>query len=171
MVVTDAPRVKNGNQPYGGQTLAMPSQRHSAVAKAIRYREDPERLVGVCEHPLTVVINGFHGTHTVVRIKSGLICSCERFRRGGGACGHVLAVDERFVASASAAAPAALARIITSMVERVSADDRPKPGMLENLVLPVWDLAENTSALMLARTLVQPVGLPYDTHRRVHRSE
>jgi hypothetical protein len=84
-----------------GTTIVMPSQQYSAVAKARRYREQPERFVLVASDPLTVVINGFHANHTVVRTRSGLICSCERFRRGGGACAHVLVVEYRFLNSGS----------------------------------------------------------------------
>jgi hypothetical protein len=77
-------------------TVVMPSQRLSAVAKARRYREEPDRLRLVVHTPLTVVVIGFHGLHTVVRTAAGLICSCQRGRRVGGACAHVLAVEQRF---------------------------------------------------------------------------
>jgi SWIM zinc finger len=85
--------------PYRGPTIVMPSQQHSVVAKARRYREQPERLLLVTTDPLTVVIDGFHANHTVVRTGSGLICSCERFRSGGGPCAHVMAVEHRFLKS------------------------------------------------------------------------
>jgi hypothetical protein len=91
--------VSEASCEHKGATIVMPSQQHSAVAKARRYREQPERLLLVATDPLTVVITGFHADHTVVRTSSGLICSCERFGRGGGACAHVLVVEHRFLNS------------------------------------------------------------------------
>jgi len=75
--------------------VVMPSQRHGVLAKARRYREEPDRLLLVATEPLTVVVNGFHATHTVLSTRTGLICSCDRFRRGDE-CAHVLAVESRF---------------------------------------------------------------------------
>jgi hypothetical protein len=80
--------------------LVMPSQRHSILAKARRYREEPDRLQLVARNPLTVVIKGFHADHTVVRTGRGCICSCDRSRQDGGQCAHVLAVEQRFGATA-----------------------------------------------------------------------
>jgi hypothetical protein len=77
--------------------LVMPSQRHSIVAKARRYREETDRLQLVARDPLTVVINGFHSNHTVVGTARRFICSCERFRQDR-ACAHILAVEQRFAA-------------------------------------------------------------------------
>ena len=73
----------------------MPSERASVLAKARRYREDPDRLALIATEPLTVVVDGFHATHAVVSTSSGLICSCERFRRGDE-CAHLLAVQSRY---------------------------------------------------------------------------
>jgi hypothetical protein len=99
MVVTEASpeHIDGHGRRDRAPAIGMPSQQHSVIAKARRYREEPERLLLVASDPLTVVIDGFHGTHTVVRIRSGLICSCERFRRGGRSCAHTLAVEQRFL--------------------------------------------------------------------------
>jgi hypothetical protein len=78
------------------KTVVMTSERHSVLAKARRYRDEPDRLLILTHSPLTVAVNGFHANHTVVCTSAGFVCSCERFRRGAGACGHVLAVEQRF---------------------------------------------------------------------------
>jgi hypothetical protein len=75
MVATEALRRETPGRSENASTLVMPSERHSVVAKARQYREEPERLLLIAENPLTVVINGFHGNYTVVRTKDGLICS------------------------------------------------------------------------------------------------
>ena len=68
MVVREALRedaqVKSMEVPTA---IVMPSGRHSVLAKARRYRDEPDRLMLVADDPLTVVINGFHADHTVVR--------------------------------------------------------------------------------------------------------
>jgi nucleotide-binding universal stress UspA family protein len=136
----------------------MPSERHSVVAKARQYREQPERLLLVAENPLTVVINGFHGNYTVVRTNAGLICSCERFRRTGGPCGHVLAVEQGFVGRATSRTAAEVAELITGAVEVPTGDERSQPGLLEHVVVPIWDVTNNSAALMVARGLAQAAG-------------
>jgi nucleotide-binding universal stress UspA family protein len=158
MVVTESLLEETPRQSGDALSVAMPSQRHSVVAKARRYRDEPERLLLVTENPLTVVIDGFHGNHTVVRTNAGLICSCERFRHGGGPCGHVLAVEQRFVASPSSMSAAEVAEFITCAVEPPGSDETWKPGLLEHVAVPVWDVTENSAALMVARSLVRTVG-------------
>jgi nucleotide-binding universal stress UspA family protein len=158
MVVTEAPVRETTGPSDGAPTLLMPSQRHSVVAKAKRYREEPDRLLLVTDNPLTVVINGFHGNYTVVQTKAGLICSCERFRRAGSTCGHVLAVEQRFVDSPSSMTAAEVAEFITCASEAPAHGEASKPGLLEHVVVPVWDVTENSAALLVARSLARTAG-------------
>jgi hypothetical protein len=77
-------------QPSG---VSMPSYRHSILAKAARYRSEPERVNVLIAEPLVAVVHGLHAEHTVRQTAYGLVCSCERFRRGETPCAHVLAVE------------------------------------------------------------------------------
>jgi hypothetical protein len=87
--------------PTQRHRLVMPSSRHSVLAKAARYRSEPERVKVLSDEPLLAVVHGLHAEHTVADHGSGLICSCERFRRGEAVCAHVLAVEERRSMSAA----------------------------------------------------------------------
>jgi hypothetical protein len=106
MVVRNAPpdiataASTRGIRPEVRPRVVMPSQRYSVLAKARRYREEPDRLRVLTHEPLTVMVNGFHALHTVVSTGIGLICSCGRSRRGDE-CAHVLAVASRFCSPAS----------------------------------------------------------------------
>jgi nucleotide-binding universal stress UspA family protein len=153
-LIEQAPHTPSAPVP----SVVMPSQRHSAVAKARRYRDDPDRLLLVARHPLTVVINGFHANHTVVRTQRGLICSCERFRRGGGPCGHVLAVEQRFGSASGSTTAAEVAEVISSALVSPTGGGISKRGLLKQVVVPVWDVPGNSTALMVARGLVRSVG-------------
>jgi SWIM zinc finger len=75
--------------------VTMPSAHHSVVAKARRYRSEPERVHILADDPLVAIVHGLHADHTVRHTVQGLACSCERFRRGQGVCAHVLAVEQR----------------------------------------------------------------------------
>jgi hypothetical protein len=75
--------------------VTMPSAHHSVVAKARRYRTEPERVDVVAAEPLVAIVHGLHADHTVRHTERGLVCSCERFRRGQSVCAHVLAVEQR----------------------------------------------------------------------------
>jgi hypothetical protein len=75
--------------------VTMPSSHHSVVAKARRYRTEPERVDILAADPLVAIVHGLHADHTVRHTRQGLVCSCERFRRGQGVCAHVLAVQQR----------------------------------------------------------------------------
>jgi hypothetical protein len=79
--------------PHRG--VIMPSAHHSVVAKARRYRAEPERVDILATEPLVAIVHGLHADHTVRHTEQGLVCSCERFGRGKGVCAHVLAVEER----------------------------------------------------------------------------
>jgi hypothetical protein len=73
--------------------VIMPSSRHSILAKAARYRSEPDRVNVLIAEPLMAVVHGLHAEHTVRQTDRGLVCSCDRFRRGEGACAHVLEVE------------------------------------------------------------------------------
>ena len=120
--------------------------------------KNPERLLLVESDPLTVVVNGFHANHTVVRMPSGLICSCDRFRRGGGQCPHILAVERRFLDSDNSLHADEIADFINSATQR--RDDRATStdGLLDHVLTAVWDVSANASALMLSRGLVRAAG-------------
>jgi len=75
------------------QRVIMPSSRHSVLAKAARYRAEPERVNILVDQPLVAVVQGLHADHTVRQIGDSLNCSCERFGRGEAQCAHVLAVE------------------------------------------------------------------------------
>jgi hypothetical protein len=75
--------------------VVMPSARHSVLAKAARYRSEPERVKILSDEPLFAIVHGLHAEHTVQEHGHRLVCSCERFRRDEGVCAHVLAVEER----------------------------------------------------------------------------
>ena len=109
-------------------TVVMPSQRHSVLAKARRYRGEPDRLLHVTDNPLTLVINGFNANHTVVGTAHGLICSCERFRRGGGPCAHVLAVEQRFGASDGNMTPVEAAEFVARALAPLSGNESCHPA-------------------------------------------
>jgi hypothetical protein len=79
--------------PHHG--VIMPSAHHSVVAKARRYRSEPERVDIVAAEPLVAIVHGLHADHTVRHTEQDLVCSCERFRGGHGVCAHVLAVEHR----------------------------------------------------------------------------
>ena len=74
------------------QRVRMPSAHHSVIAKARRYRAEPERVEILVDKPLLAIVHGLHADHTVRQTESGLICSCERFGRSQGVCAHVLVV-------------------------------------------------------------------------------
>jgi hypothetical protein len=97
-----------GVAPGRHQRVTMPSTRHSVLAKARRYRAEPERVDIVADEPLVAIVHGLHADHTVRHTEQGLVCSCERFRRGEGVCAHVLAVEQRRSTSAAKAAVADL---------------------------------------------------------------
>jgi nucleotide-binding universal stress UspA family protein len=137
--------------------VVMPSQRHSVLAKARRYREESDRLLLVTDNPLTVVINGFHANHTVVRTVRGFICSCERFRRGAGPCAHVLAVEQRFGTSNGSMTPAEVAEFVARALAPPKGDETSTRGLLEHVIVPVWDIVANGAALMVTRGLVRTV--------------
>jgi hypothetical protein len=81
--------------------IIMPSSRHSVLAKAARYRSEPERVNVLVAEPLVAVVHGLHADHTVRQTGQELVCSCDRFRRGEGQCAHVLAVEHhRWTAAA-----------------------------------------------------------------------
>lgn len=81
--------------PSRRHRIVMPSSRHSVLAKAARYRNEPERVTILSDQPLLAVVDGVHAKHTVTDRGDSLVCSCERFQRGEVACAHVLAVGER----------------------------------------------------------------------------
>ena len=97
-----------GAAPDRHRRVTMPSTRHSVLAKAGRYRTEPERVEIVVDEPLLAIVHGLHADHTVRHTEQGLVCSCERFRRGEGVCAHVLAVEQRRSTSAAKAAVADL---------------------------------------------------------------
>jgi SWIM zinc finger len=80
--------------PARHQRVIMPSSRHSVLAKAARYRAEPHRVDVIVSEPLVAVVHGLHADHTVRQTGQGLVCTCERFRHGGGTCAHVLAVEQ-----------------------------------------------------------------------------
>jgi hypothetical protein len=79
--------------PVRHQRVIMPSSRHSVLAKAARYRTEPDRVDILVREPLVAVVHGLHAEHTVRQTGQGLVCTCERFGRGESTCAHVLAVD------------------------------------------------------------------------------
>jgi hypothetical protein len=81
--------------PGRQQRVIMPSARHSVLAKAARYRTEPDRVDILASDPLVAVVHGLHADHTVRQTGQGLVCTCERFRRGEGTCAHVLAVEHQ----------------------------------------------------------------------------
>jgi hypothetical protein len=85
----------DGIAPTQQHRVVMPSSRQSVLAKAARYRSEPERVKILCDEPLLAVVDGLHAEHTVTGNGNQLVCSCERFRRGEAVCAHVLAVEER----------------------------------------------------------------------------
>ena len=93
--------VRSQDTPDRHHRVIMPSAHHSVAAKAQRYRAEPERVVIVAAEPLVAIVHGLHADHTVRRTEQGLVCSCERFRRGQGECAHVLAVEQRRSPTAS----------------------------------------------------------------------
>src|SRR5919199_3434860 len=109
----DAAALENGDARSRRATtgrrhrVTMPSAHHSVVAKARRYRAEPERVDIVADDPLVAIVHGLHADHTVRHTEQGLVCSCERFRRGQGVCAHVLAAEQRPSTSAANAATVA----------------------------------------------------------------
>jgi len=87
--------------PARQQRVIMPSSRHSMLAKAARYRAEPDRVDILATEPLVAVVHGLHADHTVRQNGQGLVCTCERFRRGEGTCAHVLAVEHQRSVGAS----------------------------------------------------------------------
>ena len=101
MVVSqDAAALENNDAPSRRATtgrhqrVTMPSAHHSVVAKARRYRAEPERVDILADDPLVAIVHGLHADHTVRHTEQGLVCSCERFGRGEGVCAHVLVVEQ-----------------------------------------------------------------------------
>jgi hypothetical protein len=87
--------------PTQQHRVVMSSSRHSVLAKAARYRSEPERVKILSDEPLLAIVHGLHAEHTVTDDRGHLICSCERSRRGEAVCAHVLAVEERRSTSAN----------------------------------------------------------------------
>jgi len=91
--------------PARHQRVIMPSSRHSVVAKAARYRAEPDRVEILVSESLVAVVHGLHADHTVRQSGQGLVCSCERFARGDGPCAHVLAVEQHRSTAAANSMP------------------------------------------------------------------
>ena len=106
-----------GVAPGRHQRVTMPSTRHSVLAKARRYRAEPERVDILADEPLAAIVHGLHADHTVRHTEQGLVCSCERFRRGEGVCAHVLVVEQRRSTSASNAAGAELGEALGRAID------------------------------------------------------
>jgi hypothetical protein len=98
---TQAPGQASGATLAHYPRVKMASARHSVVAKARRYRAEPERVEIVAVEPLLATVHGLHADHTVRQTEGGLICSCERFGRAEGVCAHVLVVEPHLSTSAS----------------------------------------------------------------------
>jgi hypothetical protein len=119
----DAAALENGDARSRRATtgrhhrVTMPSAHHSVVAKARRYRTEPERVDIVADDPLVAIVHGLHADHTVRHTEQGLVCSCERFRRGEGVCAHVLVVEQRRSTSASNAAGAELGEALGRAID------------------------------------------------------
>jgi hypothetical protein len=103
----DVTRIEDsaGAEVTGGkvqqQRVIMPSSRHSVLAKAARYRSEPDRVRILVHEPLVAVVHGLHADHSVRQMGERLVCSCERFGRGQVQCAHVLVV-EHYLSSAPA---------------------------------------------------------------------
>ena len=108
-----------GAAPDRHRRVTMPSTRHSVLAKAGRYRTEPERVEIVVDEPLLAIVHGLHADHTVRHSDQGLVCSCERFRRGEGVCAHVLAVEQHGSTSAEHA-------VLADLGEAPAAADSPR---------------------------------------------
>jgi hypothetical protein len=128
----------------------MLSRRHSVLAKAGRYRIEPERVTSVVDQPLVAIVRGLHAEHTVKDAGQGLVCSCERFRRGEGVCAHVLAVEERRSARAPDAAVTDLGEALVRVIER-GATSGNAVSLFDRVVVPVWDLSIDGGSMAWAR--------------------
>jgi hypothetical protein len=122
----------DGISPTPAHRVEMPSSRHSVLAKAARYRSEPERVKILSDEPLVALVHGLHAEHTVADKGNRLVCSCERFRRGEPVCAHVLAVEERRSKSAGNAnlvASMHVPLLVVPHASRSDADAAPAPGV------------------------------------------
>jgi nucleotide-binding universal stress UspA family protein len=134
----------------------MPSTRHSVLAKARRYRAEPERVDIIVDEPLLAIVHGLHADHTVRHTDQGLVCSCERFRRGEGVCAHVLAVEQHGSTSAEHAALADLGEALAGAIDAGVAAG--PAGLFEHVLVPVRDLPANADGIAWARALARAAG-------------
>jgi nucleotide-binding universal stress UspA family protein len=136
----------------------MPSTRHSVLAKARRYRAEPERVDILVDEPLVATVHGLHADHTVRHTEQGLVCSCERFRRGEGVCAHVLAVEQR--PSTSAANAASLAEIGEALARAIEPGvwAGGAAGLFARVLVAVWDPTTDGGGMAWARTLTRAAG-------------
>jgi nucleotide-binding universal stress UspA family protein len=140
------------------QRVTMPSALHSVLAKARRYRAEPERVDIVADEPLVAIVHGLHADHTVSDIEQGLVCSCERFRRGEGVCAHVLAVEQRrFTSASNAAAVADFGEVIARAIDP-GARAGDAVGLFERVLVPMWNLSTDDDSMAWARTLTRATG-------------
>src|SRR5919205_135046 len=135
--------------------VTMPSAHHSVVAKARRYRAEPERVDILADEPLVAIVHGLHADHTVRHTEQGLVCSCERFQRGEGVCAHVLVMEQRRSPSASNAAGADLGEALARAIDPAAGG---AVGLLDRVVVPIWNLSTDGGSLAWARTLVRGTG-------------
>jgi hypothetical protein len=143
--------------PTQRHRLVMPSSRHSVLAKAARYRSEPERVKVLSDEPLLAVVHGLHAEHTVADHGSGLSCSCERFRRGEAVCAHMLAVEERRSMSATNTDLMEVGQAPSCVLHSGTAISNAS-GLFDRVLVPIWDVAAATHSIAWIRALARAAG-------------